>query len=136
MTAMLVALALLTAQAKKEPDRVGRIVIEGNTATPDRVILGALLDLRPGQILRYPQLDAARKLLGCGLFDRATPPTVEVIPNELDGTFKDIRIRLTERPDAWAYYAAIDTVWGVVTLDFEALAEVGKRVRNKLNGKE
>jgi Surface antigen variable number repeat len=134
MTAMLLAFAM-TAQAKFEPDRVGRIVIEGNTATPDRVILG-LLDFGPGQRLLYPQLDAARKLLGCGLFDRANPPTVEVIPNEFDSRFKDIRIRVTERPDAWAYYAAIDTVWGVVTLDVEELMDVGKRVRSKLNGKE
>lgn len=135
MTAMLVAFALLAAQAKKEPDRVGRVVIEGNTATPDRVILG-LLDFGPGRKLLYPQLDAARKLLGCGLFDRATPPTVEVIANELDGTFKDIHIRVTERPDAWAYYAAIDTVWGVVTLDAGGLMDVGWRVLRKLNGKE
>ena len=27
------------AQEKKTPDRVGRIIIEGNTDTPDRVIL-------------------------------------------------------------------------------------------------
>jgi hypothetical protein len=135
MTAILLACAMV-AQAKKEPDRVGRVIIEGNTATPDRLITGALLDLRPGQILQYPRLEASRKLLGCGLFDRANPPTVEVIGNELDATFKDIRVRVTERPDAWAYYAALDTVLGVVTLDVGELMDVGRRVRHKLNGKE
>lgn len=134
MTEIVLALAL-AALANKEPDRVGRVLIEGNTATPDYLILG-MLDLRPGQVLRYPQLDAARPLLGRGFFDRADPPTVEVIPNNRDGTFRDIRVRVTERPDAWAYHAAIDTVWGVVTLDVGRLIEVNGRVRNRLNGKE
>jgi outer membrane protein assembly factor BamA len=39
----------------REPDRVGRIIIEGNTVTADRVILNEI-GLRSGQILHYPLL--------------------------------------------------------------------------------
>jgi outer membrane protein assembly factor BamA len=134
MMAFLLACAL--AAIKKEPDRVGRLIIEGNTATPDRVIL-LQLDFRPGQILQYPQLNAARKQLAkLGLFDAADPPTVEVIPNELDSTFKDIRVRVTERPGNWALLAVIAGVEGVLTLDVRQLRETAVTVLKKLNGKE
>jgi hypothetical protein len=76
-----------------EPDRVGRIFIEGNTKTPDGKILGKL-DLRPGQILQYPKLeDAYMKLRKAGFQD----VMIEVLPNELDSVFKDIRVRVTEK---------------------------------------
>lgn len=76
-----------------EPDRVGRIIIEGNAKTPDRKILEKL-ELQPGQILQYPKLEEARsKLQKAGFRD----VTVEVLPNELDSTFKDIRVRVTEK---------------------------------------
>jgi outer membrane protein assembly factor BamA len=134
MMAFLLAWAVTLAQ--KEPDRVGRVIIEGNTATPDRVIL-LQLDFRPGQILQYPQLDATRKQLAkLGLFDAADPPTVEVLPNELDSTFKDIRVRVTERPGNWALFAVIDGVEGVLTLDVRQLRETAVMVMKKLNGKE
>ncbi len=78
------------------PDRVGRIIIEGNDITRDRVIMNQL-DLRPGQILQYPKLEDARmRLARLGIFDPEEPPTVEVLPNELDATFKDIRVRVRE----------------------------------------
>lgn len=76
----------------KEPDRVGRITIEGNTKTPDGKIL-ALVDLHPGQVLPYPELEAARaRLTKAGFRD----VTVELLPNELDSTFKDVRVKVTE----------------------------------------
>ncbi len=79
-----------------EKDRVGRIIIEGNDITRDRVILNQL-DLRPGQILQYPKLEEARmRLSRLGIFDPEEAPTVEVLPNELDDTFKDIRVRVRE----------------------------------------
>jgi outer membrane protein assembly complex protein YaeT len=79
-----------------EPDRVGRIILEGNEITRDRVILNQL-DLRPGQILQYPKLEDARmRLARLGIFDGEEPPTVEVLPNELDQAFKDIRVRVRE----------------------------------------
>jgi outer membrane protein assembly complex protein YaeT len=78
------------------PDRVGRVIIEGNTVTQDRVILNQV-DLRPGQILQYPKLEEARmRLTRLGIFDQDNAPTVEVIPNELDDSFKDVRIRVQE----------------------------------------
>ncbi|MBM3979400.1 MAG: outer membrane protein assembly factor BamA [Planctomycetes bacterium] len=78
------------------PDLVGRVVIEGNDITKDRVILNQL-DLRPGQILQYPKLEDARmRLARLGIFDPEDPPTVEVLPNELDQQFKDIRVRVRE----------------------------------------
>ncbi|MBN9118925.1 MAG: hypothetical protein J0I06_07160 [Planctomycetes bacterium] len=81
-------------QEAKGPDRVGRIIIEGNTKTPDKKIL-ALLELQPGQILTYLGLEEARARFKKGKFSA----TVEVIPNELDSTFKDIRVKVVE-PDA------------------------------------
>jgi outer membrane protein assembly complex protein YaeT len=79
-----------------EPDRVGRVIIEGNEITKDRVILNQL-DLRPGQVLQYPKLEDARmRLARLGIFDPEEPPSVEVLPNELDQAFKDIRVRVRE----------------------------------------
>ncbi len=80
-----------------EPDRVGRIIIEGNEVTRRRVILNEIPFLRPGQILPYDRLDEARmRLARLGIFDPEEPPTVEVLPNEFDNVFKDIRIRVKE----------------------------------------
>jgi hypothetical protein len=77
---------------EKEPDRVGRIIIEGNTKTPDQKILEKV-DLLPGQILHYPALEASRARLEKAGF---TGVVVEVIANEMDSKFKDIRVRVTE----------------------------------------
>jgi outer membrane protein assembly factor BamA len=77
---------------EKEPDRVGRIIIEGNTKTPDGKILDKL-DLHSGQILQYPKLEAARARLEKAGFRGVV---VEAIPNELDPTFKDIRVKIDE----------------------------------------
>jgi len=78
------------------PDRVGRIIIEGNEVTRDRVILNQL-DLRPGQVLQYPKIQEAQlRLARLGIFDMDDPPTVEVLPNEFDSAFKDIRVRVKE----------------------------------------
>ncbi|WP_171471993.1 POTRA domain-containing protein [Frigoriglobus tundricola] len=76
-----------------QPDRVGRIIIEGNTQTPDKKILDALT-FQPGQALQYPRLEDARvKLQKVGF----RSVSVEVVPNDLDDTvFKDIRVRVEE----------------------------------------
>lgn len=80
----------------ERPDRVGRVIIEGNTVTQDRVILNQV-GLRPGQILQYPLLEDARmRLTRLGIFDQQNPPTVEVMPNEFDNMFKDVLIRVNE----------------------------------------
>ncbi len=78
------------------PDRVGQIKIEGNDVTQDRVILNQL-DLRPGQVLQYPLLEDARmRLARLGIFDGEEPPAVDVIENEFDSEFKDLRVKVKE----------------------------------------
>ncbi len=80
----------------REPDRVGRIIIEGNTVTDQRVILNQI-PLYPGQILQYPKLEEAKaNLMRLGIFDQEDPPQVDVIPQEFDSTYKDIRVRVKE----------------------------------------
>jgi len=79
-----------------EPDRVGRIIIEGNDVTQDRVIRNQL-DLRSGQILQYPKLkEAEARLNRLGIFDPENPPTVTVEPNEFDTLWKDVRVHVNE----------------------------------------
>jgi outer membrane protein insertion porin family len=79
-----------------QPDRVGRIIIEGNDVTKDRVIYNQL-PFRPGQILPYDRIDEARaRLARLGIFDPEDPPSIEVVPNELDSMFKDVRVRVKE----------------------------------------
>ena len=81
---------------KGEPDRVGRIIIEGNEVTKDSVILNQL-DLRPGQILQYPRLEDARiRLTRLGIFDPQNPPEVQALPNEFDSPYKDVYVRVGE----------------------------------------
>jgi outer membrane protein insertion porin family len=83
----------------REPDRVGRIIIEGNTITDQRVIMNQL-GLLPGQVLQYPQLkNAELNLMRLGIFDMEDPPSVTVVPNEFDNgrsEYKDIRVRVKE----------------------------------------
>ena len=81
---------------KGEPDRVGRVIIEGNEVTQDRVIMNQL-GLRPGQILQYPLLEDARMRLNrLGIFDPADPPEVQALPNEFDSPYKDIYVKVRE----------------------------------------
>jgi outer membrane protein assembly complex protein YaeT len=83
-------------EPSQEKDRVGRIIIEGNTVTSQRVILNQL-GLYPGQILQYPKLEQAKQnLMRLNLFDQESPPTVEVLPQEFDSIYKDIRVRVKE----------------------------------------
>ncbi len=78
-----------TAPKSAEPDRVGKIVLEGNAAKFEKEILGAI-GMRPGQVFNYPALEEARtKLEKAGWRDVA----VEVLPSEPDSIIKDIRIK-------------------------------------------
>lgn len=88
------------AQAKdKEPEVfIGEVIIVGNTITQDRVIRD-VLNLNPGQTLRYPELlIAERNVARLGLFKvdpkSGTRPTVRVI--ETPGKFKDILVKVEE----------------------------------------
>ncbi len=76
----------------KQPDRVGQIFIEGAAAKEEKKILDSL-GMTPGQVLHYPALEGARaKLEKAGFQD----VTVEVLHGDLDPTFKNIRVRVTE----------------------------------------
>jgi hypothetical protein len=88
--------------------RVGRIIIEGNTQTPDRVIQEQLR-LLPGQKFTARDLLAAQdRLRKCGFFPvnpwRGIGPTVQVLPNEIDSEFLDVRVRIDERTGNWLRY--------------------------------
>ncbi|MDY3551836.1 POTRA domain-containing protein [Gemmata sp. JC717] len=77
-----------------EPDRVGRILIEGNTNTSDKVILGHL-SLVPGDVLHHRLLEQIRAKLQKAGFQNVT---VEVEPCILDSKLKDLHIRVSEPP--------------------------------------
>ncbi|MGL6095943.1 MAG: POTRA domain-containing protein [Fimbriiglobus sp.] len=82
--------------ATAEPERVGKIIIEGNTVTDRRVILNQL-QLVPGQVLDRSKIEKAPvNLARLGIFDATEPPTVEVLPSDTDANFRDIRVRVKE----------------------------------------
>jgi hypothetical protein len=79
--------------APASPTRVGTIRIEGNVGKREKEILG-LVNLYPGQILPYPELEEARaRLVKAGYLT----PEVLVEPNELDSDFKNILIRVGDK---------------------------------------
>lgn len=83
----------------REPDRVGRIIINGNTVTRQDVILNELrmAGLNSGQILQYPSIEVARlNLFRRGIFDSDNPPSVEIRQNEFDSIYKDIIVTVNE----------------------------------------
>ena len=78
--------------------RYGRIIVEGNRYTPNSVVL-ALIRFRPGQRLRAIDICSARRRLKANFLFRHDPsPLVELIPEELDRSFVDIRVRVKDRP--------------------------------------
>lgn len=76
----------------KEPDRIGRIVIEGNTKTAEQTIF-FLIEFRAGQVLHYPTLEAARQRLEKAGF---TDVAVEVMPGAAHANYCDVRVKVTE----------------------------------------
>lgn len=123
------------APQKNAPDRVGRVMVEGNCDTPDWAILW-WLDQQPGQVLDRARVAAARASLNTlgelGLFDTDQPPTVEIQPNELDSSFRDIVISIRERPWNWAIFATYETAVGASLWDFDRLGSTAVRVRDKV----
>src|SRR5579872_3238224 len=75
------------------PDRVGRIIIEGNTVTTDGTIC-EMLNLQPGQVLDNSKLKEARDRLEKAGFESAV---VELISSEVDSTYKDILVKVKEK---------------------------------------
>ncbi len=102
-------------EQNKEPRRVGRIDIVGNTMTKQSYILQQL-GFFPGQILQYPQLEAAKfNLMRTNIFDNQDdPPRVEEIPRENDNGFSDIRVTVKEtRTGMFSVQANVNSDAGV-----------------------
>src|SRR5205823_5578900 len=88
---------------EQAPARFGRVVIVGNTRTKQIVVLNALSDIEPGQVLTYPDLKIAeRNLQRLNIF-KSTPdgsihPTVTVVddPSNPLSEYKNILVQLEE----------------------------------------
>jgi hypothetical protein len=92
--------------------RCGRIVIEGNIDTPDRVILECI-NIRPGQKLQFGELQRAQAWLrATGVFRvnpwRGTGPTVELLYPGFESEFWDVVIRVEERPSNWLAFGMVE----------------------------
>lgn len=85
-------------QAPRRPDRVGQVIIKGNTYTRDRVIRNQLRGiLDPGQVLDYGRINEAQQnLLRIELFDKENPPTIQVDDSDPDSEYKDVVVTVTE----------------------------------------
>ncbi len=87
--------------------RCGRVIIEGNTDTPDCVVL-ELCEIRPGQLIPLGSIGALRdRLRACPAFQtnpwQGVGPEVELIP--WDSPYWDLRIRVVDRPGSWLRYS-------------------------------
>lgn len=100
---ILAGLMMVPGQVRDPEFRVGRIAIEGNTSTPNRVILSALR-MAPGQRSDLASVRAAeRRLADLGLFRsnpwRGVGPKVRVAPSGADsGLYLDLIVTVQERP--------------------------------------
>ncbi len=105
------------ASGGREPDRVGRIIINGNTVTKDSVILNELRNagLNSGQILQYPSIEIARlNLFRRGIFDQENPPSVTVRENEFDSIYKDVIVNVNEtRTGQFLFGAGLNSNSGI-----------------------
>ena len=124
--------------------RYGRIIIEGNTDTPDRVILDRTA-FQPGKRIAFGEVGAARESLrACGVFKsnpwRGEGPTVQFLRNELGDTYLDVFVRIEERPGNWIAFGLAELlesgVLAAVTLDSDPflrdLSWFGRRAAQQL----
>jgi hypothetical protein len=126
MFAALVSIACLISPCAAQagtPHRVGLIRIEGNTDTLDRHIHD-LVRMRPGAQFNPREMrEAAERLRQSGYFVvnpwRNIGPVVEVIPNELDQVFLDIRILVQEKPLNWLRMGMREVVYSAAMGDLE-----------------
>ncbi len=132
--------AVISALAPEPEFRVGRILVVGNTDTPDRVILNRLVGLAPGGKGTPATLRQAEgRLRGIGAFKsnpwRGTGPTVQVFPNELGSEFLDVVIRVEERSGNWVPFALAEVIRAYLQFDnsafvMESMQMVGRAVRS------
>ncbi|MFO0938860.1 MAG: POTRA domain-containing protein [Gemmataceae bacterium] len=101
----------------REQDRIGRIIIRGNSKTAERVILNELGNLREGQVIRYDEIEIARlRLAGRGVFDPENPPTIDVVdnPGAIDSSFKDLVVTVQEtRTGNFGFTVAVNSDLGL-----------------------
>lgn len=86
-------LGVVARPANGQPQRVGRIFIEGNDTVTDGSIL-KIVKFSPGQVLEMAALETARTQLMKGGFSMAT---IEVMPHEPDATYVDLLIKVVEK---------------------------------------
>jgi hypothetical protein len=126
MFASLFLAACITSTQAPEPQfLVGRVIIDGNTDTPDRVILNCI-DFRPGQkTTRAVLRQAGKRIRATGVFKsnpwRGVGVTVNVLPNELDSDYFDILIRVQERPGNYLAFGVTEILLAYVQFDYERL---------------
>lgn len=120
------------AQGEDRPTRVGRVNIEGNTATPGDVIL-KLFELHPGQAMNPRNVRAGEeRLRKCGLFRvnrwRSISPTVEIVPNDFGNEYLDVWIRVEERPWNFVAFALTELAGAALEGDLRDLQDAAYRL--------
>lgn len=125
-----IGFAAPTSALTQEKHFVGEVYIVGNTYTPDYVIR-AQINLYPGQVLRYPEIRVAERnlsKLNWFLVDEQNKirPTVAVLDN--DGPFKDVMVKVHERPGNWARLAFWEVVLARNTMDYSRLLDAAKLI--------
>lgn len=135
MKAILLAITALATQDPKlqeqEPRYIGEVFIVGNTHTPDHYIRKVTF-LYPGQKLVYPEIRLAeRNLRRMNWFhsdeEKGIGPTVQILDSK--GPFKDILIKVEERPNSWITLAAWDLVLARRTWNVALLPEAAGLIR-------
>lgn len=107
----------------ENPPRIGRIIIIGNTATPDYIIRGTAA-LLPGQILTPPELRRAEIALGRLKLFVVNPgcrPRVTVI-GDPESEFKDILIQVQEKPGSRLPFVCREVLEGIHGADWRRIA--------------
>ena len=118
------------------PDRTfryGRIIIEGNTDTPDSVILNQL-QCYPGQRITVPAVwSAEERLRTCGVFKsnpwQGTGPTIKLLPSEFDSIFWDVQVLVEEKPGNWFVFGLSGLILSAVNLDPDGVVDELDRLR-------
>ncbi|MDB5309193.1 MAG: sigE 19 [Gemmataceae bacterium] len=87
-------IALARSREPGQPDRVGRIIVEGKIG--DDLKIMKLLGLYPGQVLPYPALEEARKRLEKAYPNATNPPEIVVEIGDPASRYKDIVVRVSE----------------------------------------
>lgn len=94
--------------------------------------------LRPGSFIRADTLSAARTdLRNRGLFKvnpwQDTTPTIAVIPSEFDWFYRDILIRVEEKPGNWPIFRLTELLEAAVKVDMDGFVRTLHRLERTAN---